>query len=387
MILRLLLVVVAVGAAAAGLLGFGVLSSDRRQQRMGPLAAVSAPVVLLGGLAVLAVLVVGVDGGGGGDRAGDGDREPAPAPRAATATTLADARLLLAPDELAVVSMKEGAPFVGVGSLPLGGVVRVKVDGFGWHDKALADQCVTELGRHTVCGPSITVQFDSDGHADFLFVVRGDIAPGGCRLGSATCLLRVRTSDREAIIQTVLGDPYVAGRVAVTARDGEGVDVAVVGFPAGSRATAVLCAPLLTYDARRCSEGLSTFSLDADGAGRTTVTIGARHVGTDELSCGPRSRCEVMVLAEPGYVAAPGAVVALAGGARVSYTAERVLTGILVAVALLGLAVTIVIRTDWTKPTEAATPDLDAADLRSGDSLDDLFGSDEELDRRDPIPW
>jgi hypothetical protein len=45
------------------------------------------------------------------------------------------------------------------------------------------------------------------------------------------------------------------------------------------------------------------------------------------------------------------------------------------------------VRTDWTKPTEAATPELDDSDLRTGQSLDDLFGTDEELDEREPILW
>jgi hypothetical protein len=88
-----------------------------------------------------------------------------------------------------------------------------------------------------------------------------------------------------------------------------------------------------------------------------------------------------------GFISAPVAPVSFSLGPGASYEAGRVLIGVLVAMALIGAAVTISRRTDWTRPTEAATPDLDTADLRADQSLDDLFGTDEQLDQRDPIPW
>ena len=87
----------------------------------------------------------------------------------------------------------------------------------------------------------------------------------------------------------------------------------------------------------------------------------------------------------PGFVAAPVAPVAFSAGPGVAYDADRVVPGVLIAVVLVALAVGIALRTDWTKPTEAATPELDRADLRSDQSLDEIFGTDEEIDRRDPI--
>jgi len=62
-------------------------------------------------------------------------------------------------------------------------------------------------------------------------------------------------------------------------------------------------------------------------------------------------------------------------------------TGMILGIGLGVIALVIAARTDWTKPGEAATPTLDAADLRTDQNLDDLFGADEELDARDPIPW
>ncbi|MDQ3641480.1 MAG: hypothetical protein M3450_08470, partial [Actinomycetota bacterium] len=79
--------------------------------------------------------------------------------------------------------------------------------------------------------------------------------------------------------------------------------------------------------------------------------------------------------------------VRFSAGPGVAYDSGRVLLGVLTAMVLIGAAVVIARRTDWTKPTEAATPDLDSSDLRTAQSLDDLFGTDEQLDERDPILW
>ncbi|MGH9267923.1 MAG: hypothetical protein ACRD0D_07075, partial [Acidimicrobiales bacterium] len=54
------LLVLLVAAAGAGLLGIGALSDDRRRERSGLAALASAPVVLAGGVVLLAVLALGV---------------------------------------------------------------------------------------------------------------------------------------------------------------------------------------------------------------------------------------------------------------------------------------------------------------------------------------
>ena len=401
-LLLLLLVLVAIGLAGAGLLGAGLLSAENRQRRGGALAALSAPVVLVGGVVLILVLFGGVAGLRGGDEPDTESSRPSgpsapPTTQAVTATTLPTARLQNVATDYPVIFLRaieesDGFPlYLPVGGLPADGIVRVQVSGFGWVERGLVEQCVTELGHHTACGPSLTVQFDEDGRADFLFVVRGDLAPGGCRAGQPTCLLRVRTDDRFAATQTVLVDPVVPGQVTVSpARgldEGQTVEVAVTGFPAGHRATAVLCAPVVVYDVQRCSPALSTFAVDASGSGRTTVTVSPGRVGTDRVLCGPRNDCGVVVLADPGYAAAGPGIVSFSAGLGVAYSAGRVLTGIAIGLVLVGLAVALALRTDWTKPTEAATPEMDRADLRADQDLDELFGTDAELDERDPVPW
>jgi hypothetical protein len=399
-ILLILVLVVVVGAAAAGLLGIGMLSDDRRRERSGLLAALSAPVVLAVGLALLAVLVLGI---GGLDSGGEHEPEATPTtaarsrPRPAEAQPLPRSRVEPVTEKLPVVDMEPAdenafSSYRPVGGLAPGSVVRVKARGFGLHERGTAEQCVIELGRETACGDAFPVQFDDDGRADFQFALRGDFAPGGCRAGQPTCLLRLTgESGRRGTVQTVLVDQVARGRVSIEParglEDGQTVVVSVTGFPAGTTAAAVLCAPPETYDARRCSspDPASAFTIDARGSGRTTVAVAGR-LGPDAAVCGPRRPCGITVVVGPGFLTAPVAPIAFSAGPGVAYEAGRLALGIGAALMLAALAVTIAVRTDWTKPTEAATPALDGADLRADRDLDELFGTDEEIDERDPIP-
>jgi hypothetical protein len=402
-ILLLLLVVVILGAAGAGLLGFGVLSDDRRRERSGLLAALSAPVILVAGLALLAVLALGLRG----QPSGDGDA-PTAAPattgpsraRNGTAQLLPSARLAQVAAKLPVVVIEPAdenrfSPYRPVSGLAPGSVLRVQARGFGWFERGQIEQCVTELDRRSACAEPFPVQFDDRGRADFQFSVGGDFAPGGCRAGQATCLLRLTgtESGRVGTVQTVLVDQLVPGQVRVEPGRGlaerQTVEVSVTGFSPGTTANAVLCAPPEPYDARRCTAPgpSSTFAVDVSGRGHTTIVVAAGRLGPGAAVCGPRRSCGVAVVEGPGFIAAPAAPVAFALGPGVAYEAGRLTLGIAVALSLIAVAVVLARRTDWTKPTEAATPALDSADLRADRTLDELFGTEEELDERDPIPW
>jgi hypothetical protein len=395
-----LAVLVLIGLGGAGLLGIGVLSGDNRRERTGLLAVLSAPLVLVAGAVLLAVLVLGVGG------LQSGDHEPAVEPATTVAAPLpagsevpAPARVQRGPTSPVIVMHATDSdrflPYEPVSGLVPGAVVRVQVDGFDWHERGSVQQCVVELGRQTACGEALPVQFDGDGRADFQFAVRGDIAAGACRAGQPTCLLRVRgeSGTRQASVPTVLVDALTPGQVRIEPAgplaDGQSVDVIVSGFPAGATATAVLCAPPEVYDARRCGppEPMSTFAIDATGAGGTTLRVAAGRLGSDAALCGPRRVCGVAVVVGGGFVAAPVTPVRFSAGPGVAYDGGRVLAGVLLALVLSGAGLLIARRTDWTKPTEAATPALDGSDLRTGQSLDDLFGTDQELDERDPILW
>ncbi len=401
MIVLLLAVLVLIALGGAGLLGIGVLSDDSRRERTGFLALLSAPLMLLVGAVLLTVLLFGVGGMQSGDH--EPATEPAtvvPARRTSPGTEAPPAARVQRGTTFPVVVMHAAdtdrfTPYQPVSGLVPDAVVRVQVHGFDWHERGSVQQCVVELGRQTACGEPFPVQFDGAGRADFQFAVRGDIAPGACRLGQPTCLLRVtgESAARQASVQTVLVEELTPGEVRIepagSVADGQPVDVIVSGFPPGATATAVLCAPPEVYDARRCEapRPTSTFAIDPTGAGRTTITVAAGRLGSDAALCGPRRVCGIAVVVGGGFVAAPVTPVRFSLGPGVAYDGGRLLLGVLIAVALIGAAVGIARRTDWTKPAEAATPDLDSSDLRIGQSLDDLFGTDEELDERDPILW
>ncbi|MGH9156029.1 MAG: hypothetical protein ACRD1K_09410 [Acidimicrobiales bacterium] len=145
--------------------------------------------------------------------------------------------------------------------------------------------------------------------------------------------------------------------------------------------------PPEAYDARRCmSPGpTSDMVIDADGVGRTTLVVAAGRIGPDEVACGPRRPCGVAVVVGPGFLAAPTAPVAFSLGPGPAYDAGRLVLELGGALLLVATAVAIAMRTDWTKPTEAAAPALDAPDLRADWDLDEFFGTDEEIEARDPI--
>jgi hypothetical protein len=400
-VILILAVLVLIGLGVAGLLGIGVLSDDNRRERTGFLAVLSAPVILLAGVLLLAVMLVGLGGVPSGDH--EPDVRPAttvparPTPQGTQAPP--SARVQRGTDIPVVVMHAEDGnrflPYQPVSGLEPGAAVRVQVDGFDWHERGSVQQCVVEIGRQTACGEPFPVQFDGDGRADFQFAVRADIAAGGCRIGQPTCLLRVagEAGSRQVSVQTVLVDRLTPGQVRIEPEgplaDGQTVDVIVSGFPPGSTATAVLCAPPEAYDARRCSapEPASTFVIDGAGAGRTALTVAAGRLGSDAALCGPRRSCGISVVAGGGFVAAPVTPVRFSRGPGVAYDGGRVVFGVLLAIVLSGAAVVIVRRTDWTKPSEAATPELDGSDLRTDQSLDDLFGTDDQLNERDPIPF
>lgn len=401
MILLIFAVLVLIALGGAGVLGIGVLSGDNRRQPYGLLALVSAPLVLLVGALLLAILLLGIAGTQSAEQEPNGEPTSTEPARPTSHGSQAPPTARVQRGTVIPVVVMHAAdtvrfmPYEPISGLAPGAVLRVQVFGFGRYERGSVEQCVVELGRETACGDSFPVQFDGDGRADFQFAVRGDIVAGGCRVGQPACLLRVTggSGARQASVQTVLVDELTPGEVRIEPAgplaEGQIVNVVVSGFTPGATATAVLCAPPEVYDARRCGSAAptSTFAIDSIGAGSTTLKVAAGRLGTDAALCGPRRVCGIAVVVGGGFVAAPVTPVRFSLGPGVAYDGGRVLSGLLTAVVLIGAAVVIARRTDWTKPGEAATPALDSSDLRMGQSLDDLFGTDEQLDERDPISW
>lgn len=273
-------------------------------------------------------------------------------------------------------------------------IVQVRAAGFMAFERGFVQECVAELGHLTTCTGRFPVQFGEDGGADFQYQIPSSSAPGGCRYGQATCTLEVRgtKSTKRGEVQIVVGEAR-AGKILVSSldgvRDGQALTVSVSGFPANTPATAMLCALVGGYDVRHCGIGPGTAALavGADGSGRANLVADTGAIGADSVQCGPRNACGVLVVTQEGFVAAPAVPLHFSLGPGASYNGSRLAVGLSLGGLLVVVAIILVWRTDWTKPTEAATPEVDAADLETDKSLDELFGTDEELDARDPLPF
>lgn len=350
--------------------------------------------------ALLVLLVVAVLGGVGSPGSGSGDHASTPGapPTTRRSEPTQGSRMEPAPADLPVIEVTATdtdtfAPDNVVGGLQPPGVVRVRASGFDAFERASVEQCVTELQRLPACTPAFPVQFGEDGRAEFQYRLHDSLPGGGCRWGRPTCELRVRgsASRRVGMAQTIFLDAPRRGRVIVDPstdlRDGEIVRVSVTGFPPDVGANAMLCAPPTGHDPRRCGAagGATTFRVDGEGSGQTDLQVLAAPLGTEGLRCGPRVPCVVSVVTDQGFVAAPVVPLRFSRGPGASYDPGRVAAGLSIAAVLTALGIALARRTDWRKPTEAATPDVDRADLETGLTLDELFGTDEELDASDAV--
>jgi hypothetical protein len=105
------------------------------------------------------------------------------------------------------------------------------------------------------------------------------------------------------------------------------------------------------------------FTIGSDGTGHTAFVVREGEVGSDGVRCGRGTRCGIVVQGATAPASSPVVPISFAAGIGAHYSAARVLIGLVVASALLALALLLIRRTDWRKPTEADTPDLDAAVL------------------------
>jgi len=386
-----LLVLLAVGLLGRGD-GRGGSGPSAHAGTLGALAAGVVVVLVLGA----GILVVGVDG--------PGDQADAPArglrtPLASTAT-VPTAPVEASPLDLTVVVVRAAdpdrfTPEQVIDGLQPGAVVRVRAIGFESFERGVVEQCVVALGSRTGCGAPFPVQFDEDGNADFQYRIRDSFTSGRCRALRPTCLLRVRGSDSTSrgSVGTIFGGQAPRARVRIEPRsglaDGQTVEVSVAGLPADTEAVALLCAPPGSYDARRCSApgAARRFRVGSDGVGRGQLVVRTGALGADAVPCGPRRTCGVVVITPDGFVIAPATPIAFSRGRGAAYDAGRLAAGLLGAFVLLAIAAMLARTTDWAEPTEAATPELDSTDLQTAAGLDELFGTDDELEARDPLPF
>ncbi len=402
MVLVALVVVVAVGGAVA-LGGAGLLGSARRRLLLLPAVVVGGLVLLMGA----GFVTVGLRGGSPEHEHEPEAAAPAPAPVEVTPATVppgpvttrsrpqphaagADLPLVV----VAATGDDRVAAYPVIGGLPPQGVVRIVARGFHEFEPGGVAQCVLVPGAEVVCAPASKVQFDGSGRADFHLAVSEGVDGDRCRAGRPTCLLRVTGSDsgRQATAQTVFVDDALPVAVTLGPATASGRDlrvaVTVRGLAAGTRGVAVVCIPPEAYDARRCAGGgpAAAFVAGGDGAAAATVELGEVGRGSARHRCGHRHPCAVSVFVGDGHLTASAVPIRFPAGVAASYDPGRLALGLALALALALAAVLLAGTTDWTKPTEAGAPALERADLQTAASLDELFGTDAELEARDPIP-
>ena len=258
--------------------------------------------------------------------------------------------------------------------LPARSVLRINATGFETNGTGFVEQCTL-----TRCANGFPVVFDINGAANFQYLVSdtfaAGLAPSTCRAVEPPCVVHVRGNGRSAFLTTVFRDVAVPRRVTVAPSalglvDGSRVRVDVTGFNPGERVQAMLCAAPETRGAERCGAPgpVSSFTIDAGGSGSTDLEIRAGRVGSSGVACGRGATCGIVVSQAGSSVPAPVVEISFATGPGASYDATRTLVGLVAALALVALAVFWVRGTDWRKPSEADTPELDRIEL-TGDEI------------------
>jgi hypothetical protein len=250
-------------------------------------------------------------------------------------------------------------------------VLHLTITGFEPDSTGLMEQC--SVGG---CGNPFPVTFDLSGRARVQYLVRDDFASGfetssRCRAGEPACVVYIHSGEQFAFLSTVFRDPALRPpSVAVEPKgdelvDGARVRVSVTGFTPGDRVEAMFCVAPATYGSERCGAPgpVSTITIGAGGAGRTTLAVREGRVGSGGASCGGASQCGIVVTHPKSVVPEAFVAVSFAEGPAAQYDLTRSLAGLSLAAALFALAWLLVRSTDWRKPTEADTPDLDAVDF------------------------
>jgi hypothetical protein len=345
------------------------------------------PLVALAGVALLVLLLgavgVGLIGGRAGPEADDESRPPSSNTASTTSTTSTAARpeavrlVVRDPIEGPDVRMEAidrhafgtGAPVVD--ALARRSVLRITASGFDANAYGQVEQCARDR-----CTNPFPVLFDEAGSARIQYLVRDTIEGAGgevstCRNGEPPCVVRLRTETDTAFLATVFGDVASTPRrvsVMPSARDLAGeaaVTVEAHGFTPGARVHATMCAAPATAGSQRCGapSPVAHFTIDAAGTGRTVLVIRGGRVGSEGVECGRDTPCGIVVQEEASAVPAPVVPVTFAAGPSARYESARVLLGLALGCVLLAVALFLVRRTDWRKPTEADTPELDRAVL------------------------
>jgi hypothetical protein len=228
-----------------------------------------------------------------------------------------------------------------------GDVLRIRVRKLQPGSLARVRQCATR-SEGAPCTNAFPVRVGPDGVAFFQYQVRGDAERCSAR---ASCTLVVTDDDgATAIAYTVFGaSAPAAAQVSVRPEGpyeaGERVTVHVSPLPPGARLAVAFCRDL-------CAP-VRTMTAGSDGTARASIVLAT--------ACGRGDQCVIRVT---GLATRDAAVaVRFRAGPSARYENWRVLFGLALAATFAAAARSIIRRTDWRAPTEAATPALDQAAL------------------------
>lgn len=228
-----------------------------------------------------------------------------------------------------------------VGDLRDGEVVELTVQNATGHATGHVRQCVRTQERLAPCWNPFPVQFDSDGAARVQYQLDARECPT-----EVGCVIAVDVDGTRTVAHTIFGAPAPPPPHVELSPPGPYVEGDLVTVVVSN--VAPLLAVGISYCDPRCADRTSVAADDL-GHATTTVQVGGR------CPC-----CGIAVLAG---VTETFVTLRFAPTPTPHYHPTRLAGGLAAAAVLLILAWLIIVTTDWRPPSEAATPDLDAADL------------------------
>jgi hypothetical protein len=326
--------------------------------------------------------VVGVGIGGGDDPAPAGEVAKAVAtdlvPAVSTSSAVQGSTDTTGPAAVPVavepyVPDRFTPSYPAVGDLDDGSVLQLDLAGFAANVTGVIQQCIYADGDQRECRRPLPVNLNGDGRARVQYQLTQSVSPA---LTSCTGYVRpcyVSVDDGvggRALLMTVFDGPLPdPGEITVSRRadlrPGEEVEVRVSGFPPRARVYAVQCSPPWEWGPLTCDGPgpEAAMTIGADGTARATVTVTEGRLGTDGGSCPPSARCGISVASDDVWARAAVVPLTFRGADGARYDLGRTLLALAVCIALVVVAWWLWRRTDWDGPTEAATPEMDAATL------------------------
>ena len=357
----------------------------RSESGLGAVGLLALAVVGVVVMLIVARFVVGMATGGGdgpdpavsvstGAQPVATDNAPTASTSAAPHDTTSSTSAAVVPVALEPYALDRFTPsYPAVGDLDDASVLQLDLSRFAGHTTGVIRQCVYFDGDQRECGRPLPVNFDEDGRARVQYQLTQSVAPDltSCTGYVRPCYVSIEDgAGNRALLLTVFDGPLPdPGEITVSRgtelHPGEEVEVRVSGFPPGARVFAVQCSPPWEWGSPTCDGPGpdAAMTIGVDGTARAIVTVTDGRLGSDGHSCPPAARCGISVASDDVWARAAVVPLTFVAAEGAHYDLDRTLLALGTCGALLIAAWWLWRRTDWDGPTEAATPELDAAQL------------------------